>query len=57
MPNATVAEKRKAVRTAYPFGQRQMHPYKVWLSEVRATKELGYVGEVLKGGLFEERDA
>lgn len=56
MPNATVAEKRKAVRAAYPFSQRRMHPYKVWLSEVRATKELGYVVEMPKGGLFEGHD-
>lgn len=25
----------KAIRAAYPFGPREMWPYKVWLSEVR----------------------
>lgn len=30
---------RKALRDAYPFGERKYHPYKVWLSEVkRQTK-------------------
>jgi hypothetical protein len=23
------------VRAAYPFGERAMHPYKIWLSEMR----------------------
>ena len=26
------------ISKAYPFGQRRMHPYKIWLSEVRAAK-------------------
>jgi hypothetical protein len=26
---------RKALRDAYPFGQREMHPYKIWCDEVR----------------------
>lgn len=26
---------RKALRDAYPFGERAMWPYKVWCSEVR----------------------
>lgn len=25
---------RKALREAYPYGERRYHPYKVWLSEV-----------------------
>lgn len=25
---------RKALHDAYPFGERQYHPYKVWLDEV-----------------------
>lgn len=29
------AEAKKAISDAYPFGERAMHPYKVWLSEVR----------------------
>jgi len=31
---------RKALRDAYPFGQRKMHPYKVWCSEVK--RQLGH---------------
>ena len=26
---------RKALRDAYPFGERKYHPYKIWLDEVR----------------------
>lgn len=26
---------RKALRDAYPFGERSHHPYKVWLSEIK----------------------
>ena len=25
----------KALREAYPFGSRGMHPYKIWLSEIK----------------------
>jgi hypothetical protein len=35
--SATEAQKRKAIRAAYPFGERKMHPYKMWLAEVRAA--------------------
>lgn len=31
----------KAIRKAYPFGERKCHPYAIWLSAVRiATAEL-----------------
>lgn len=26
---------RKALKQAYPFGQRSLHPYKIWCDEVR----------------------
>lgn len=26
---------RKALRDAYPFSERRLHPYKVWCDEVR----------------------
>jgi hypothetical protein len=29
---------RKALTAAYPFGERAMHPYKMWLAEVRAQR-------------------
>lgn len=31
---------RKALREAYPWGDRRMHPYKVWCSEIR--RQLGH---------------
>jgi hypothetical protein len=31
-------EQRKALVEAYPFGQRQYHPYKVWCDEIRKQK-------------------
>lgn len=33
-------EIRKALREAYPFGERRMHPYKVWCDEVRRQRGL-----------------
>lgn len=34
-PGATRAECQRLLTPAYPFGERSMHPYKVWLSECR----------------------
>lgn len=38
-PRTMGTAERKAVRDeiskAYPFGERRMHPYKIWLSAVR----------------------
>ena len=31
----TTAEIRAKLRDAYPFGPRAMHPYKMWLKEIR----------------------
>lgn len=28
-------EIRRALRDAYPWGQRSMHPYKVWCDEIK----------------------
>lgn len=30
---------RKALRDAYPFGERRMHPYKIWLSEIKRQRK------------------
>lgn len=30
----TEKEIRKALRDAYPYGPRKMHPYKIWCDEV-----------------------
>ncbi|MEQ9223795.1 MAG: hypothetical protein RJQ08_11690 [Salinisphaeraceae bacterium] len=32
---------RKALRDAYPFGERANYPYKAWLDEVRAQLDQG----------------
>lgn len=29
---------RKALHDAYPFGERSMHPYKIWCSEVQRQR-------------------
>jgi hypothetical protein len=29
------AEVRAALRSAYPFGPREHHPYRIWLDEIR----------------------
>lgn len=42
--DADLADVRKALHAAYPFGERKMHPYKVWCAEQRkvlATFERG----------------
>ena len=31
----TEKEIRKALKDAYPFGERAMHPYKIWLDEIK----------------------
>jgi hypothetical protein len=33
--DCTLAERKKAIDAAYPFGQRKYHPYKMWLLERR----------------------
>jgi hypothetical protein len=33
MEGKSLKEKRAALREAFPFGPRQYHPYKIWLSE------------------------
>lgn len=39
---------RAALKAAYPFGQRQYHPYKIWLDEIARQRglkpKLGTVG-------------
>lgn len=48
-PDTSLEAKKKAISAAYPFGERAMHPYKIWLSEVR--KQLG-----AKPSPFKEED-
>jgi len=39
-PNDSPA-RRKALKDAYPFGERAMHPYKIWLSEIKRQTSKG----------------
>lgn len=32
------ADVRKALYEAYPFGERAMHPYKIWLDEIKRQR-------------------
>ncbi len=34
-------ERRRALKDAYPFGERAMHPYKIWLSEIKRQTQKG----------------
>ena len=29
---------RAALKDAYPFGERQYHPYKIWLDEIKVQR-------------------
>lgn len=31
-------EIRRALRDAYPYGQRAMHPYKIWCDEIKRQR-------------------
>ena len=33
-------ELRKALREAYPYGQRKHHPYKIWCDEIKRQRGL-----------------
>jgi len=34
----TEKEIRKALRDSYPWGQRAMHPYKIWCDEIKRQR-------------------
>ncbi len=36
----TEKEIRKALKQAYPWGQRAMHPYKIWCDEIKVQRGL-----------------
>ena len=36
----TEKEARRLLREAYPFGQRAMHPYKIWCDEIKIQRGL-----------------
>ena len=31
---------KKALYDAYPFGERQYHPYKIWLDEIKVQRKM-----------------
>ncbi len=33
-------EIKTALREAYPFGERAMHPYKIWLDEIKRQRRI-----------------
>jgi len=33
-------EVKAALKAAYPFGQRSLHPYKIWLDEIKRQRGL-----------------
>lgn len=37
-------EIKKALREAYPFGERKYHPYKIWLDEIKVQRGLRTFG-------------
>jgi len=36
----TEQEIRRALRDAYPWGERRMHPYKIWCDEIKVQRGL-----------------
>ena len=42
------AEIRAALRTAYPFGVRRHHPYKIWLDEIRIQTGRRKIGSCVR---------
>lgn len=36
----TEKEIKKALREAYPYGERAMHPYKIWCDEIKIQRGL-----------------
>jgi len=34
----TEKEIRRALRDAYPYGERSMHPYKIWCDEIKVQR-------------------
>lgn len=41
----TQKEINKALKEAYPWGQRSMHPYKIWCDEIKVQKGIKRFGK------------
>jgi hypothetical protein len=44
----TEQEIRKALKEAYPFGMRKMHPYKIWCDEIKVQLKKRRFGAHIK---------
>lgn len=44
-PGKDINELRKLISEKYPFGQRQYHPYKVWLDEIKIQLKVKRFGK------------
>ncbi|MBT7304886.1 MAG: hypothetical protein HN849_35490 [Victivallales bacterium] len=47
----TKREVRRALRDAYPYGERKYHPYKVWCDEVNRQLRIAFAPEDVTEGL------
>lgn len=56
-PETGIAELRKRLSAAYPFGERKHWPYKVWLDQVNKTiaavERIEEHNRLVKQGLFD----
>lgn len=51
----TEREIKAALRAAYPWGQRQYHPYKIWCDEIKSQRGLKRKKQIIipnQPGLF-----
>lgn len=56
MPEADKEKFLAMVNRAYPFGERSMHPYKVWRKKMRELSAWLYPKEIcFKDGLFADQ--
>lgn len=46
-PDADAKKLRMLISEAYPFGERRMHPYKIWCDEVKV--QLGLKKKKVRG--------
>jgi len=51
-------ELRKKISAEYPFYEREHHPYKIWLSEVKTQLTRHFIKEkqIPPGGLFDTEE-
>lgn len=56
----TEKEIKKALQNAYPYGQRKMHPYKIWCDEIKVQrnkkKKCTHIFDINQTDLFKESE-